>query len=98
MHNSVYTVGTEGDSGSGCILGDPNGQHVRIPGYKQVDVLARENSTLTAQKLALKLVSLFFSKETLSNAICTPQNEDSSAGSKDVLDQNIMEGIRCKCM
>ena len=54
MHNNVHTIGIEGDSGSGCILGDPNGQHIGITGYKQVDILAWENSTLTAQKLALK--------------------------------------------
>ena len=82
---------------SGCTLGNPSSsEHVTIPDVSQLDVIARENKTSTAQKLALNLLALFFKKEQLVNGICTPQAEGSPAQNRDILDQRIIEGIRCK--
>ncbi len=65
-------------------------------GKTQVEVSAREAVTSTPRKLALRLLALFFSPEELSNGICTPQPEGSSASCRNLLNQDIVDGIRCK--
>lgn len=43
-----------------------------------------------AKKMALSLLDVFFSKETLAKSLCTPWQD------RDLLDQNVINGIRCK--
>ena len=81
------------DERDGCILGDPKGDHIFIPGIPQLEVTARENISSNAQKLALSLLSLFFNKDKLSRGVCSPQGEGSQY---ELLDQRILNGIRCK--
>ena len=84
---------------SGCTLGNPSSsEHVTIPDVSQLDVIARDNKTSTAQKLALNLLALFFKKEQLVNGLCSLRKNSLLMvyAHLDVLDQRIIEGIRCK--
>ena len=71
------------------ILGDPNGEHVRIDGFTQRQVKGKEVLTLSASSLALKLMDLVFTKEETAKSNCTP------AEGREILWQDIIAGIRC---
>ena len=71
------------------ILGDPNGEHVRIDGFTQRQVKGKEVLALSASSLALKLMDLFFTKEEMAKSNCTP------AEGREILRQDIIAGIRC---
>ena len=74
----------------GAILGDPKGQHVVIPGFSQRDIRAAEAVSCDADKLALNLLDIFFTKDVLSTSLATKWE------GHEVLDQDTIEGIRCK--
>ena len=74
-------------------MGDPKGDHVVIQGVPQLQITIREDLALSAQKLALSLLSLFFTNDDLAKGICSPQS-GGSASDKEVLDQRIVSGIR----
>lgn len=82
-----------------CILGNPNdppSQRVCLPEKSIAHLKARESICKTPQKLALSLLSWLFIKQQLLNGICTPQAEGSHASKRTLLDQSLIEGIRCK--
>ena len=68
------------------ILGDPNGEHVRIDGFTQRK--GKEMLASSASSLALKLMNLFFTKEEMAKSNCTP------AEGREILRQDIIAGIR----
>lgn len=77
----------------GClILGDPNGQFIHIdhPTVKANDIRGVEVLSKAASKCALALLDVFFSKECLARSLATKKE------GKDLLDPDILEGIRCK--
>lgn len=76
-------------SHASCILGDHNGEHVRIDGFTQRQVKGKEVLASSASSLALKLMDLFFTKEEMGKSNCTP------AEGREILRQDIIAGIRC---
>ena len=80
-------------AGQGCFLGDIKVPSMRkwIPGIvTQNDVTAKELQTTTAQKLAQKLLSLFFTKEQMAKGICTDSVD------RERLNPYSVDGICCK--
>ena len=75
----------------GLILGDLNGEFIRIdhPTVKASDIRGVEVLSKAASKCALALLDVFFSKECLARYLATKEG-------KDLLDPDIIEGIRCK--
>ena len=65
-------------------------------GLSQAEVTSRENWTLSAQKLALSLLSLLFTQEELATGICTPQGGGTASKDRVLLDQTKIDGIKCK--
>lgn len=55
----------------GAVLGDPKGQHIVISGFSQRDVRAAEAMSCDADKLALNLLDIFFTKNVLSASLVT---------------------------
>lgn len=84
MHLYICNIG-------GAILGDPKGQHMVISGFSQRDVRAAEALSCDADKLALNLLDIFFTKDVLSTSLVTKWD------GREMLDQDTIEGIRCKC-
>lgn len=81
------------DSSSGCVFGNPFGgidQRIWLPKPSQREVAATVAVSKDATKLAIKLLSLLFTKEELSNGICTTGCDSD----RSLLDQNRIEGIR----
>lgn len=74
-----------------CTLGDPKGENVTVPGVSQRQVRAEEAKAKSAQKLALHLMDIFFTKDQMATSLCTKWE------GRDLLDPDIVEGIRCKC-
>ena len=76
----------------GLILGDPKGKFIHIdhPTVKPSDICAVEVLSKAASKCALALLDVFFSKECLARSLATKKED------KDLLDPDIIEGIRCK--
>ena len=78
----------------GCFLGDPKEavgeKRIFIKGTSQMQVHAQEARSKSARKLALKLLSLFFTKEEMTESLCTPLE------GKKLLNPEIIEGIRHK--
>ena len=77
---------------AGVLLGDPYGDNIFVehPTITRNDVRALEALSKGDQKLALAMVDLFFSKDVQAASLVT-RKED-----RNLLDQNIIEGIRCK--
>ncbi|KAL5515145.1 hypothetical protein EMCRGX_G000270 [Ephydatia muelleri] len=71
----------------GCWLGDPNGEKVWVPEGDAKKVLAAEVVSDTAAKLALALLSVFFTDQEMARSNCTP------APSRQLLNPNIISGI-----
>ena len=84
----IYTLCIVG----GLILGDPNGQFIHIdhPTVKPSDIRGVEVLSKAAPKCALALLDVLFSKECLARSLATKKED------KDLLDPDIIEGIRCK--
>ena len=57
----------------GCVLGNPNGEHVVIPEKSQVELQARENICHKPEKLALTMLPWLFTPVEIAGGICTPQ-------------------------
>jgi len=57
-----------------------------------IEIRACEARSKYARKLALKLLSLFFTKEQLAEGLCTPMK------GKNLLNPEIIEGIRYKSL
>ena len=76
----------------GVLLGDPQGEMIRIdhPTVKQSDIRGVEALAKTAPKCALALLDVFFTKECLMRSLATKKED------KDLLDPDVIEGIRCK--
>eukprot|EP00731_Ephydatia_muelleri_P009859 Em0005g445a len=71
----------------GCWLGDPKGEKVWVPEGDAKKVLAAEVVSDTAAKLALALLSVFFTDQEMARSNCTP------APSRQLLIPNIISGI-----
>ena len=78
--------------------GDPGGQHkiLKVPSEAALNQF-KQLSSLSAPacdpaKFALRLLSVFFSDADLAESNCT------YAEGRKLLDQNILNGIKCKCM
>ena len=93
---TVFTLFISIDVKEGCILGNPKGEHQYVSNISQLEVTSRESIATSAQKLALSLLDLFFTQEQLANAICSPICKGSMTSEKELLDQRIINGIRCK--
>ncbi|KAL5503339.1 hypothetical protein EMCRGX_G010269 [Ephydatia muelleri] len=73
-----------------CWLGNPNGPNIWIPGGDSNKVLAAELvSGNQPSKLAVQLMSIFFSAKELQAGNCTP-----TPSGRPLLDANILNGIR----
>ena len=77
---------------AGVLLGDPYGENLFVehPTITRKDVRSLEALSKSDQKLALALVDLFFPKDVQAASLATKKED------RDLLDQNIIEGIRCK--
>ena len=58
----------------------------------QLEVRAKESTAKTPEQLALRLLDVSFTKDQLSKSNCT------KADGRILLPENIIEGIRCKCL
>ena len=79
-----------------CILGDPRGEHIVIREKTSIELLSKEAMCSTPRALALSLLSWLFTKEQLAEGICNPQPATSPAASRVLLNQEWINGIRCK--
>ena len=70
-------------------MGDPKCQHMVISGFSQRDVRAAEAVSCDADKLALNLLDIFFTKDVLSTSLVTKWD------GRVMLDQDTIEGIHC---
>ena len=90
---SAYRLLPTHPTGS-CFLGDPKGavgeKRIFIKGTSQMQVRAQEARSKSACKLALELLSLFFTKEKMAESLCTPLE------GKKLLNPEIIEGIHRK--
>lgn len=75
-----------------CTLGDPKGENIIVPGFTQRQVRAEEAKAKGAQKLALHLMDVFFTRDKMATGLCTKWE------GREQLDPDIIEGIRCKWM
>ena len=77
---------------AGVLLGDPYGENLFVehPTITRKDVRSLESLAKSDQKLVLALVDLFFTKEVQAASLAMKKED------RDLLDQNIIEGIRCK--
>lgn len=73
-----------------CTLGDPKGENIIVPGFTQRQVRAEEAKAKGAQKLALHLMDVFFTRDKMATGLCTKWE------GREQLDPDIIEGIRCK--
>ena len=71
-------------------MGNPNGEKVWVPEGDAKKVLAAEVVSDTAAKLALALLSVFFTDQEMARSNCTP------APSRQLLNPNIISGIHSK--
>lgn len=63
-----------------------------VAGFSQISVTAKENASSDAAAMALKLMDYFFTKQEMANGCCT------EVEGRDLLRQDIIEGIRCECI
>jgi len=72
------------------LLGDPRGERVVIQGFTQSQVRGLEVSATSAGGLALKLMTLFFTKQEMAEGNCTVTE------GREQLRPDIVSGIKCK--
>lgn len=78
--------------GDGCVLGDPLGEKIVLPQPPQQEISAAVAMAKSPEKVALKRLSLLFTKTEIENGIVTKVRESSK---KKQLDTVKTEGIRC---
>ena len=54
-----------------CTLGDPKGENIIVPGFILHQVHAEEAKAKGAQKLALYLMDVFFTRDKMATGLCT---------------------------
>ncbi len=93
MHQTSCYIGISNDQG--CILGDPNGppsKNTNLSSPSQHRITSIEAVSKGASKLALKLLSILFTKEEIAAGICVR----STGGEGSLLDQTKIQGIKCE--